>query len=74
MDAKFADWNNAALLAYGNYYSDYSVFEAMLKSCGNSLRRFVAWVVAEQEKGTGRFESAPEEYLGELVKESSCVP
>jgi predicted aminopeptidase len=73
MEAKLAGWNNAALLAFVNYYSDYSVFEKMLAACGGDLKRFVAWIVAEKEKGTGRFASAPEEHLAEIVKESSCV-
>lgn len=72
LDAKFAKWNNAALLALSNYYSDYSTFEEMLKACGNDVGRFVRWIAAEQEKGTGRFKSAPEEHLVDLVKGSSC--
>jgi predicted aminopeptidase len=74
LKAKLDGWNNAALLAFANYYSDNSIFEAMLRACGGDLRRFVSWIVAEQKKGTGRFASAPEEHLAELVKESSCVP
>lgn len=73
LEAKLAGWNNAALLAFVNYYSDFSVFEKMLQACGGDLRRFVAWIVAEKEKGTGRFGSAPEEHLAEIVKESSCA-
>jgi predicted aminopeptidase len=74
LKAKLEGWNNAAFLAYLNYYSDYSIFEALLRKCDGDLRRFVRWIVAEQEKGTERFESAPEDHLAELVKESSCVP
>jgi predicted aminopeptidase len=73
LKANFNGWNNAAFLAYLNYYSDYSVFEAMLKKCGDDLGRFVRWIVLEEEKATGRFESAPEEHLAEIVKVSSCV-
>lgn len=74
IDAKlFKDWNNAAFLAYLNYYSDTSVFEAMLKKCEGNLNRFVRWIAFEAEKDAGRFESAPEEHLGNVVKESSCV-
>lgn len=74
LKANFAGWNNAALLTYANYYSDFSVMEEMLAKCGGSLSRFVRWISAEQEKGTGRFLSAPEEHLVEIVKGSSCVP
>lgn len=74
MPIKFDQWNNAALLTYANYYSDFSVFDSMLKACGDSLRRFVGWISQEQEKGEGRFLSAPEEHLAELVKGSSCPP
>ncbi len=35
---KLETWNNAALLAYSNYYSDYSVLEKMLKKCGGAFR------------------------------------
>lgn len=72
MEVKFTGWNNAALLTYANYYSDFSVFEAMLRACGDDLARFVSWIVLEQKKGTGRFLSAPEEHLAEIVKGSSC--
>ena len=64
----------AALLAYANYYSDYGVMEEMLRKCGGDLGRFVRWIVSEKEKGTGRFLSATEEHLVEVVKGSSCVP
>lgn len=74
LKASFSGWNNAALLTYANYYSDFSVMERMLEKCGGDLGRFVRWVSAEQEKGTGRFLSAPEEHLVEIVKGSSCVP
>lgn len=73
LKASFKNWNNAAFLAYLNYYSDFSVFDALLAKCGGDLGRFVRWIKAEEEKATGRFESAPEEHLRELVKESSCV-
>lgn len=72
VETKFEGWNNAALLAYSNYYSDVSVFEAMLKKCNQDLGRFVRWIVSEREKSTGHLDSAPEEYL-ESVKDSSCV-
>lgn len=72
MEAKMANWNNAALLTYANYYSDFSVFEAMLAKCGGDLPRFVRWISEEQKK-TERFRSAPEEHLAELVKSSSCT-
>jgi predicted aminopeptidase len=74
LEVKFDGWNNAALLTYANYYSDFSVFEAILKSCEGSLGRFVNWISQEQEKGEGRFLGAPEEHLAELVKGSSCPP
>jgi predicted aminopeptidase len=74
LKAKFENWNNAALLTYANYYSDFSVMEEMLTKCSGDLSRFVRWIVAEKEKGTGRFASAPEEHLVEVVKGSSCVP
>jgi predicted aminopeptidase len=74
LKASFKGWNNAALLTYANYYSDFSVMEEMLAKCGGSLSRFVRWIAAEKEKGTGRFLSAPEEHLVEIVKGSSCVP
>ncbi len=74
MPVKFEQWNNAALMTYANYYSDFSVFESMLKACGDSLRRFVNWISVEQEKGEGRFLSAPEEHLADVVKGSSCPP
>lgn len=74
LPVKFENWNNAAFLTYANYYSDFSVFEKMLATCGDSLARFVGWIAQEQEKGEGRFLSAPEEHLAELVKGSSCPP
>jgi predicted aminopeptidase len=74
LEVKFEGWNNAALLTYANYYSDFSVFEAILQSCEGSLGRFVNWISQEQEKGEGRFLGAPEEHLAELVKGSSCPP
>lgn len=74
IDGKFfQNWNNAAFLAYLNYYSDTSIFERMLNKCGGDLGRFVRWIAYESEKDAGRFESAPEEHLGNVVKESSCV-
>ncbi len=72
LSVKFAGWNNSALLSFVNYYSDFSVFEKMLRSCNGDLGRFVQWIVAEKRKKTGRFLSAPEEHLAELVKSSSC--
>lgn len=72
LDVKFTKWNNAALLASANYYSDFSVFEQMLKSCNNDLGRFVRWISEEQKKEAGRFKSAPEEHLVDVVKGSSC--
>lgn len=72
LPVKFEGWNNAALMAYSNYYSDVSLFEHMLKKCNKNVGRFVRWISQEREKSTGRLDSAPEEYL-ENVKESSCV-
>jgi predicted aminopeptidase len=72
LPAKFLHWNNAALLAYANYYSDYSIFEEMLAKCDHDLGRFVRWIVHTKNK-PGRFLSAPEEVLGDLVKIESCV-
>lgn len=69
-DFRFDRWNNAALLAYANYYSDFSVFEKMLSLCGGDLSRFMGWI--EHEKKSGRFVGAPEEHLVDLVKGSSC--
>jgi len=69
-DFRFDRWNNAALLAYANYYSDFSVFEKMLSLCGGDLGRFMDWIV--REKKAGRFVGAPEEHLVDLVKGSSC--
>lgn len=69
-DFKFEGWNNAALLAYSNYYADFSVFEKLLALCGGDLARFMGWVV--DEKKSGRFKGAPEEHLVDLVKGSSC--
>lgn len=74
LKASFKGWNNSALLTYANYYADFSVMEEMLAKCDGSLSRFVRWISAEQEKGTGRFLSAPEEHLVEVVKGSSCLP
>jgi predicted aminopeptidase len=59
-------WNNAALLAYANYYSDYATLEKMLRACGGNLQRFVGWVAAVQKRGESAFTAAPEEYLGKL--------
>jgi predicted aminopeptidase len=70
--AKFANWNNAALMAYGNYYSDMSVFEALLKKCGDNLGRFVTWVKTEKDKGDASFKEDPEAYLKKLVDTASC--
>lgn len=72
VEPKFNGWNNAALLTYANYYSDVSTFETMLARCGKDVGRFVNWIYQEQKKGAGRFLSAPEEHLVELVKGSSC--
>lgn len=63
---KLDNWNNAALLAYANYYSDYATLEKMLRACGDDLRRFVGWVAAVQRQGDAAFKAAPEEYLGKL--------
>ena len=65
--AKLEGWNNAALLAYSNYYSDYSVLERMLKACGGDLGRFVAWIEGEQKKGAAEFKKAPEVYLSGIA-------
>jgi predicted aminopeptidase len=72
MPVKLETWNNAALMAYSNYYSDYSVLESMLAKCGGSLKRFVAWISDAQEKDKGRFKSAPEESLAEISKSVAC--
>ncbi|HEY8279356.1 MAG TPA: aminopeptidase [Bdellovibrionota bacterium] len=69
---KLNTWNNAALLAYSNYYSDYSVFERMLKKCGGSLGRFVAWIAGIQKKDEDAFSASPEEYLVKLEAASVC--
>jgi|GEM_PF-4573167 len=71
--AKFAGWNNAALMAYGNYYSDMSVFEALLKKCEANLGRFVGWIKSEQSKGDSGFKSDPEAYLKKLVGAGDCT-
>jgi predicted aminopeptidase len=63
--AKLDNWNNAALLAYSNYYSDYSVLEKMLHGCGENLGRFVAWIVQLQSKGL--LAGAPEEALAKVA-------
>ncbi len=70
--AKFTGWNNASLLAYGNYYSDMSVFEALLKKCGADLGRFVGWIKAEQEKGERGFKEDPEASLKKLAEAGVC--
>lgn len=71
-DVKFKDWNNAALLAYGNYYSDMSVFEKALAACGGDLRRFVGWI--DGQKKESAFKSAPEDHLRSLLKEGAACP
>jgi predicted aminopeptidase len=71
MEPKLEAWNNAALLAYANYYSDFSVMEAGLKKCSGDLARFVRWLALEKQKG--RLNGAPEEHLSGIVKDSSCV-
>ena len=72
LPVKLANWNNAALLAYGNYYADFSVFESMLKRCEGSVRRFVAWIAAAQAQDKGRFKKAPEEALAVMAKSENC--
>jgi predicted aminopeptidase len=72
MPVKLETWNNAALVQFANYYSDYSVFERMLAKCGGDLGRFVSWIAGEQKKDKARFKSAPEQALVELVGGSSC--
>jgi predicted aminopeptidase len=72
MPVPLASWNNAALLQFANYYSDYSVFERMLAKCGGNLGRFVAWIAREQEMEKGRFKSAPEQALAELASSAAC--
>jgi hypothetical protein len=69
---KLDTWNNAALLAYSNYYSDYSVLERMLRKCDGNLGRFVAWISAVQAKGEKGFEEAPESFLAKLESASGC--
>lgn len=72
VQAKLDNWNNAALLAYSNYYSDYSTLEKMLRECGDDLRRFVAWIASVQKKGDKNFENAPEDYLAKLADGGTC--
>ncbi len=67
-----AQWNNAALLAYSNYFADYSQFEQLLAKCSGDLRRFIQWIAHEHETKRGRFDSAPEEYLAALIREQNC--
>lgn len=69
--AKLDNWNNAALLAYSNYYSDYSTLEKMLRSCGEDLGRFVAWIAGVQKNDSG-FAGAPEETLAKLAAGAAC--
>ncbi|MCO5144215.1 MAG: aminopeptidase [Oligoflexia bacterium] len=73
LDVKFENWNNAAFMAYLNYYSDYSIFESALKHCDGSVKKFVGWIQRLQ-KESGRFLDAPEEHLMEVLKGSSCDP
>jgi hypothetical protein len=70
--AKLDNWNNAALLAYSNYYSDYSTLEKMLAECKGNLGRFVAWIVDVQKKGDSNFENAPEDFLAKLAANGNC--
>jgi predicted aminopeptidase len=63
---KLDDWNNAALLAYANYYSDYATLEKMLQACGNNLGRFVSWIETIQKQGDKDFKTTPEIYLSKL--------
>jgi len=70
--AKFTNWNNAALLAYGNYYSDMSVFEKLLAKCDANLGRFVGWIKSLQEKGEPAFRADPEAYLSSVAGEGIC--
>lgn len=72
MPVRLEGWNNAALMAYSNYFADYSVFEAMLAKCEGNLRRFVAWIVSAQEKDKSRFKKTPEESLAEISRAESC--
>lgn len=76
---KFKDWNNAVLLGYANYYTDYSPYERGLAACGGDLKRFAAWLAssfapawkaAQKERGAPK--SAPEEYLENLAKTGRC--
>jgi len=69
---KLASWNNAALLAYSNYFADYSVFERMLARCEGRLGRFVGWIAAEQEKGERSFREDPEKHLARLAAAGTC--
>ncbi len=70
--ARLEGWNNAALSAYGNYYSDMSVFEKLLASCGGQLGRFVKWIKAEQDSGKGSFKEDPEKHLAEMAASGRC--
>jgi hypothetical protein len=72
MPVKLDNWNNAALLAYGNYYSDYSLFEKMLGQCGGSVKRFVAWIASEHEKDKSSFRKAPEEQMRRISGAGAC--
>lgn len=72
LPVKLAGWNNAALMAYGNYYSDYSLFDKMLSQCGGSVQRFVAWIAAEHEKDKKAFKTAPEEQMRKLADGAGC--
>lgn len=69
---KFEGWNNAAFLAYANYYSDFSPLQTMLASCGGNLKRFVRWISWIVQNKTERLEGAPEEHLASLMKETGC--
>lgn len=72
VNAKLEGWNNAALSAYGNYYSDMSVFEKLLKRCGGELGRFVQWIRATQEKGDRAFKDDPEKVLAGMAETGTC--
>jgi len=80
LKVKLDNWNNAALLAFANYYSDFSVFEALLKKCNGELARFVRWIAQEKnaaengdDKSKERFLIAPEEHLRALVEMQECA-
>ena len=68
----FQNWNNAAFLTYLNYYSDFSVFEAMLKKCDGDLHSFVEWISRQEKTGGAKFKENPEDYLRQGLITGTC--